>query len=358
MNKIHQNLGEVDSGEAKRLFLAIKESNLLCEVAEGRSQSALKIGLRGIKKATLSQNDTGFRWRNYFDAAPFLEREYGRVGMVVNSGSGETDTPKGNVTDIKRCVQETGSKSFTVNSVTSHRDSSVGQKSDVIVQLKGREEEKEENADHKEVGLMGDTFELGALVFFLKLKEAINRGRGADHILSEVKTEMQIVGRLVDRYYDSDQYRSLVGNISTRHRTTIGGKGPGQEVATMTAIRLFHINQVLGGRVYLAGPLAPPPKPGDNLLLISHSGETPPVLEWCNKYKKAEARVFSIVGTKSSTLARESTSFYIKAPPDKFYARAAFILSPVPGGKIEIFQSAGIKIPEKMLEIFGHSVTQ
>lgn len=358
MNKVSQNLSEVSREGIRALHQKTKESDLVCPVAQGRSLSALLIGIRGIQKKTLTQGDTGFPWRNFREATRALEKEYKEINILVNSGTGETNTPKEVVKEIRNHVRETGSKSFTVCVITSHRDSSVASNSDVIVGLKGRRTKDVENFDPRGEGTMGDQFELGSLCFILTLKEIINQGRGADQIHSRIETEMQMVGRLVDKYYDSDNYQTLVREISSRHRTIIGGLGPAQEVAKMTAIRIFHVNQVLGGRIFLAGPLAPPPKPGDNLLLISYSGETGPVLKWCDKYKKAGGQVFSIVGNKSSTLAEQSISFCIKAPLDKFYARAAFILSPVPGGKLEIFQKAGIRVPERMLRIFGHSITQ
>lgn len=358
INKIDQNLSELRLGEIRELHQRIRESDLLCLTAEGRSLSALKIGIRGIQKKTLAQGDTEFHWRNFYDAAPDLEKRYKKINMLANSGSGWTDTPKEAVQDTRNYIQEHGSESFTVCAVTSHRDSPVARKSDIILELKGRRKKEIETFDPFSEGMMGDQFELGSLILFLTLKGVINRKQRADQIPSEIKKEMRIVGPLIDRYYDSEQYQTLVKEISTRHRTIIGGKGPGQEVAMMTAIRIFHINQVSGGRIYLAGPLAPPPKPGDILLLVSWSGETGPVLKWCDKYQKAGCQVFSIVGDKSSTLAQKSTSFCIEAPEEKFYARAAFILSPVPGGKLEIFRKANIEIPENMLETFGHSVTQ
>ena len=91
------------------------------------------------------------------------------------------------------------------------------------------------------------------------------------------------------------------------------------------------------------GADAPPPQPGLLLVLISWSGETKSVLEWRDDYNKGGANVFSIVGTAHASLTENSKSYVLEAPVEKFYIRAAFLLSPLAGGVMEKFRKCGIQ---------------
>jgi 6-phospho-3-hexuloisomerase len=132
----------------------------------------------------------------------------------------------------------------------------------------------------------------------------------------------------------------------------------------MTAIRLFHIKGFLGDNVYIArGINTPHPRAGDLEILVSYSGETKPVIVWCDVFKKLNGIVLSITGTRDSTLAKKSDYQIIleevskPGQPRRFYMRAAYVLSPLPVKLAERLSERGLKLPEYIINWY-HSVTQ
>jgi len=356
INKIAQNLGEVKEENLEKLLQAIRESRRIILGGEGRSRSALLIGIKGIERRTFTETDSSWHWRNITEAARDLEKKRGKTVLLINSGSGDTNIPKEMAKDLRGYINETGSQKFIICAVTSHPESEIAKQSDIVVELKGREKGKEET-NPLDSGTMRDVYELASMVLFQEIKEVINKGLGAKETLIAMKKEMELIGELIDEYLASSHYQELVEEIASRERTVFGGRGPDREVAEMTAIRTLHIKIVVGGIAFLAGSLALPPKPGDVIVLISFSGETKSTLKWCYDYKAAGGIAFSIVGNKS-TLSEESRSYILKAPLEEFYMRAAFLLSPLPGGVMEKFRNCGIYIPEEMIRILGHSKTE
>jgi len=375
INRIAQNLGEISEEALEKLLQAIKGSRRVVLSAEGRSRSGLFLGIKGINKRLFAETDSSWHWRNITEAAADFETKRGKTVLLINSGSGDTNIPKEMAKDLRSYINETGSQKFIICAVTSHPESEIAKQSDIVVELKGREKEKEET-NPLVSGTMRDVYELASMVLFQKIKEATNRNLSAKEILIMIKKEMEIIGDLIDDYLaskhyqelveetasreravSSKHYQELVEETASRERAVFGGRGPDREVAEMTAIRTLHIKSVVGGIVFLAGSLALPPKPGDIIVLISFSGETKSTLKWCDDYKAAGGIAFSIVGNKS-TLSEESRSYILKAPLEEFYVRAAFLLSPLPGGVMEKFRKCGIRIPEEIIRILGHSKTE
>jgi len=357
INRIAKNLKEIKEKDLERLLQVLKRSRRIILVAKGRSRSALLIGIKGTRRRIFALTDSSFHWRNMTEAAIELREKRGKTILLVNSGSGETTTPKEMVNDLRAYINETSSKKFTICTVTSHPRSEIAKQSDVIVELKGREEENGGEETNQDSGMMGDIFELASMVLFQEIKNALNNNLSAKDVLIAVKKEMEIIGKLIDNYLASDHYSKLVEETASRSVTVFGGLGPDREVAEMTAIRTMHLKSVVRGSVFLADSLAPPPMPGHLIILISFSGETKPTVKWCFNYKEAGGIVFSIVGNKS-TLSKESNSYILKAPLEKFYVRAAFVLSPLPGGVMEKFRKHDIRIPESTIRILGHSKTE
>ncbi len=355
INRIAKNLAEIKEENLERLLQVLKQSRRIILVAEGRSRSALLIGIKGTRKRIFAPTDSSFHWRNMTEAAIELRKKRGKTTLLVNSGSGKTTTPKEMVNELRAYINKTGTKKFAICTVTSHPESKIAKQSDVIVELKGREEKEEASQDS---GMMGDIFELASMVLFQEIKNALNNDLSAKEILVAVKKEMEIIGKLIDNYLTLDHYRKLVKETADRSITVFGGLGPDREVAEMTAIRTMHIKSVArGSSVSLAGSLALPPMPGHLIILISFSGETKSTVKWCFNYKEAGGIVFSIVGNKSA-LSEEGNSYILKAPLGKFYVRAAFVLSPLPGGVMKKFREHGIHIPESMIRTLGHSKTE
>jgi 6-phospho-3-hexuloisomerase len=132
----------------------------------------------------------------------------------------------------------------------------------------------------------------------------------------------------------------------------------------MTGVRLFHIKGFLGDNVYTArGVNTPHPRAGDLEILVSFSGETKPVIAWCDVFKEHKGIVLSITGTKNSTLAKKG-DFRITleekaklGQPRRFYMRTAYVLSPLPVSLSERLSERGLKLPEYIINWY-HSVTQ
>jgi 6-phospho-3-hexuloisomerase len=359
INTINRNLGQVSEETLGKIVQAIEKCKRLIYVAEGRSRSGLLIGMRGIRRRTFTQKDSSFHWRNIKKAAAHLDRKDGLTVLLVNSQSGSTTSPKEAVKDLRYFINQTGSKKFIICCVTAHPESEIAKNSDIVLQLKGSEEKEEKIPQPSGINeMMGDVFELGSIILFHAIKKGVNNGLNAKEILALVKEEMKIIGSLVDNYLADSHYTEMVEKISSSPKIIFGGVGPDEEVATMTSIRTKHVVNVLGREAYIAGPLAPSVQPGVLMVLISWSGETASVLDWRDKYNKGGAAVFSIVGTADSSLTKNTRSYILKAPVDKFYMRAAFLLSPVPGGVMENFRSRGIYIPEETIRALGHTKTE
>jgi 6-phospho-3-hexuloisomerase len=144
----------------------------------------------------------------------------------------------------------------------------------------------------------------------------------------------------------------------------LGGKGTANEIVKMTGVRLFHIKGSLGDNVYIArGVNTPRPRAGDLEVLVSFSGETKPVILWCDIFKKLSGTVLAITGTRNSELAEKADMQIIleedvkPGKPRRFYMRAAYVLSPLPVKLIERLGERGLKLPEYIMRWY-HSVTQ
>jgi len=168
----------------------------------------------------------------------------------------------------------------------------------------------------------------------------------------------------VDSHIESETYAHLVDLLERRTNVFLGGKGTANEIVKMTAVRLFHIKVFLGDNVYIArGVNTPHPRAGDLEILLSYSGETKPVISWCNIFKKLNGTVLAITGSEDSTLAKKSdlriTIEEATKPgqPRRFYLRAAYILSPLPVKLAEKLDERGLKLPEYIISWY-HSVTQ
>jgi 6-phospho-3-hexuloisomerase len=356
VNQIYVNLGEVNEQDLAQLLEAIRQAKRIILGAEGRSRSALLIGIKGIHRRLISITDSDFAWRNLKEAAIDLEQRNGKTVLLINSGSGGTTTPKEMVKDLRDYIKASGSQKFIICSVTSDTESEIAKLSDIVVRLKGRRDKEEVNA--ADDSIMGDIYELASAVLFQKIKEAINDGFDAKDTIEATRKEMKIVGRLIDQYLESKNYSDLVDEVTCRSRIVFGSVGPGREVAKMTTIRTRHIKTIVGDDVFLAGALAPPPKPGDVLILISFCGETAPILKWRSDYEAARGIIFSITTGDQSTLFKQSNSYVISSSLKDFYLRAVFLLSPLPGGIMAELRQCGTIIPKETIRIFAHSKTE
>jgi len=284
----------------------------------------------------------------------------------MNSGSGVSGDPVVMAQDLSRFIEERGRSKFSMGLITSSLGSPLAQlvgKYGHVVELRGRGRTKP-SLDYSEIGIMGDIFELGSLMLLTMMTEAIFRNLDAGEVLRLCEEEFVKLCPLVDSVVESDTYARLIDILEKRTSVFLGGKGTANEIVRMTAIRLFHIKSTLGDNVYIArGVNTPAPRPGDLEILLSFSGETKPVVAWCDTLKKMNGTVLAITGMKKSTLKDKSDlqitleEEYKPGQPRRFYMRAAFVLSPLPVKLVERLGVQGLRLPEYIIH-WHHSLTE
>ena len=394
ISRVVENVKRVRKSDLRAIYEDLSEADCIILVGEGRSQGALFIGMGQINKTVRTVEDIDFPGRNILDAAPKLERMHRKIVVLVNSGSGETPIPKIVAQQLAEYIEKTHSEKFKIDAIVSNPDSSVGKIAKSfgsLVVLAGRENrggrrskcgnegindssrnsaadagvvakdahvEKQEGREEDilESGIMNDIYELGSLLILQKMKECINEGEEFECLTAAINEEAGAIREIVSDFIRCELYGDIIDELERRNRIIIGGFGPARHVAMMTAIRLQHVKRAIGDDAYLAGPFAPRPRAGDILFLISWSGETLPLLEWCRKHKEIGGSVYSIVGNYS-TLAEQSKSFRLNAPVSVFYERATFALSPLPLHLVERLRERGFELPEYIMRWF-HSIMQ
>jgi 6-phospho-3-hexuloisomerase len=232
-----------------------------------------------------------------------------------------------------------------------------------VVLIKGRGKLKP-SLDYSETGMMGDIFELGTLELLCMMIEAIFRNMDVDDVFSLCDEEFEKIGALIDANVHSETYTKLIDIMEKRTNVFLGGKGTANEIAKMTGVRLFHMKTFLGDNVFMTrGVNTPHPRAGDLEILLSYSGESKPVVIWCDVLKQFNGTVLAITGKGDSTLAKKADlkiileEDTIPGAPRRFYTRAAFVLSPLPGRLAEGLGQRGLKLPEYIISWY-HSVTQ
>jgi D-arabinose 5-phosphate isomerase GutQ len=329
------------------------------------SQIALsQVGWRN--KVVLTPDDPGFPGKNMYDAAGDLGRRYKKTLLLMNSGSGYSDDPLMMAQDLAKYIEEKKTSRFSMGLVTSSLESPLAQITSQhgnVVQLKGRGRSKP-SFEYSETGMMGDVFELGSLLLLCMMIEAIFRNLEADDVFQLCKEEFEKIGTIIDANVSSETYAQLVDLLEKRTDVFIGGKGTANEIAKMTGVRLFHIKSFLGDNVFVTrGVNTPHPRAGDLEILLSFSGETKPVINWCDVMKKFNGTVLAITGAKDSTLAKKADLKIVldeefkPGAPRRFYTRAAYVLSPLPVKLAERLGQRGLKLPEYIISWY-HSVIQ
>ena len=329
------------------------------------SQIALsQIGWRN--KVVLTPDDPGFPGKSMYEAASDLEHRYKKILLLMNSGSGYSDDPLVMAQDLARYIEEKKTSKFSMGLMTSSLESPLAQITNQhghVIQLKGRGKSKP-SFEYSETGMMGDIFELGTLSLLGVMIEAVFRNLELDEVFQLCNEEFEKIGSIIDSNLQSETYTQLVDLLEKRTNLFIGGKGTADQIAKMTAIRLFHIKSFLGDGVYITrGVNTPHPRAGDLEILLSFSGETKPVLIWCDVMKKFKGNVLAITGGKESSLAKKADLKIIleeetrPGTPRRFYTRAAYVLSPLPVQLAERLAERGLKLPEYIISWY-HSVTQ
>ena len=369
VNTIRENLLDVKRDSLLHLYEALKSADCVVCGGSGRSLYSLNAAMSQVatmkdSKAVITPDDPGFPGKDMYDAAGDLEKKYNNILLLINSGSGESKDPQALVEDLERYIEDTGSQRFTMGLVTSDINSAIGKivrKHGYVVEVRGRREERP-TEEYSETGIMGDIFELESLFVLHMLSEALFENSTVDRVFELFDNEFKVLGEMIDSNVNSQAYTSLIDIMERRSDVFLGGKGTADEVVRMTAIRLAHIKKFLGDNVYIVrGVNTPRPRAGDLEILVSYSGETKSVVNWCDIFRSLNGVVLSITGTKGSPLDKKSNYRIILeekvrlGQPRRFYMRAAFVLSPLPVRLVERFKEKGLILPEYVINWY-HSL--
>jgi D-arabinose 5-phosphate isomerase GutQ len=374
VNRIAENLLGIKRKNLLPLYEDLKSADCVVCGGSGRSLHSLNAAMSQIavskvgwrNKIVLTPDDPGFPGKNMYDAAAQLERRYRKTLLLINSGSGLSEDPLVMAQDLATYIEDRETSRFSMGLVTSSVNSRLAQivgRYGHVVKLKGRGRLKP-SLEYSETGIMGDMFELGSLLLLCMMTEAIFRNLQVDGVFQLCKEEFAKLGSMIDSNVASDTYTHLVDMLEKRTNVFLGGKGTASEIVKMTGVRLFHIKSFLGDNVFISrGVNTPRPRAGDLEVLLSFSGETKPVIVWCDIFKEFKGIVLAITGTKTSTLA-EKSDFHIildegvePGQPRRFYMRAAYVLSPLPVKLVERLSERGLKLPEYVIDWY-HSVIQ
>jgi D-arabinose 5-phosphate isomerase GutQ len=374
VNKIRDNVLGIRRNSLLPLYEELKAADCVVCSGSGRSLFSLNAAMSQIalsqvgwrNKVVLTPDDPGFPGKNMYDAAADLERRYRKTLLLMNSGSGYSDDPLVMAQDLARYIEEKKTTRFSMGLLTSALESPIAEiteKHGHVVHLKGRGKSKP-SFEYSETGMMGDIFELGTLSLLEMMIEAIFRNLEADQVFELLADEFEKIGVMIDTQVESETYNNLVDLLEKRTNVFLGGRGTANEIAKMTAVRLFHIKSALGDNVYVTrGVNTPHPRSGDLEVLISFSGETTPVVIWADVMKKFNGTVLAITGSKDSTLAKKADLNIVleedgkSGAPRRFYARAAYVLSPLPVKLANRLALRGLRLPEYIISWY-HSVTQ
>jgi D-arabinose 5-phosphate isomerase GutQ len=372
--KIRDNILAIDKNSLTPLFDDLKEADCIICSGSGRSLYSLNAAVSlfalskegGRHKVVLTPDDPGFPGKNMYDAASDLEKRFKKTLLLMNSGSGTSNDPLGLAQDLSMYLKETKSVRFSMGLLTSNLESplaEVASRHGNVVKLEGRGTSKPSSV-YSETGIMGDIFELGTLELLNMMIEAIFRKLDAKDVFALCEEEFENIGNIIDANVESETYSQIVDLLEKGTNVFLGGKGTANQIAQMTGIRLFHIKSFLGDNVFMArGINTPRPRAGDIEILISYSGESKPILLWCDALKKFNGSVLAITGNRTSTLAQKS-DLKIVIPeearpgiPRRFYTRAAYVLSPLPVKLAERLTMRGLNLPEYILNWY-HSITE
>jgi D-arabinose 5-phosphate isomerase GutQ len=355
------------------LYDALRAADCVVCGGSGRSLYSLNAAMSQIalsqvgwrNKVVLTPDDPGFPGKNMYDAAADLERRYKKTLLLMNSGSGYSDDPLVMAQDLARYIEEKKTSKFTMGLITSGSESPLAQitrQYGHVVHVKGRGRLKP-SFEYSETGMMGDIFELGTLSLLCMMIEAIFRNLEVEDVFKLCREEFGKIGAMIDANMKSEVYTQLVDLMEKRTNVFLGGKGTANEIAKMTAVRLFHIKGFLGDNVYVTrGVNTPHPRAGDLEILLSFTGETKPVILWADVMKKFNGTVLGITSSPDSTLTKKADLKIVleeevkPGTPRRFYTRAAYVLSPLPVKLAERLGQRGLKLPEYIISWY-HSVT-
>ena len=373
VEQINDNVLKMTEKSLFPLYEDLRAADCIVCGGSGRSLHSLNIAMSQIAmmkepKVIITREDVGFPGRGMYDAASQLEKRHRKIVLLINSGSGESDDPRHLAEELEKYLKATGSTKFTMGLITSNPNSSIAkivQRHGHVVEVEGRGKKQLPASDnYSQTGIMGDIFELGSLFLLQMITEALSEGSSVERVLELIAEEAPVLRKITENAVDSEATKAVLDILERRSDVFLGGRGTAEEVAKMTAVRLFHIKKFLGDDVYIArGVNTPHPRAGDLEILISYSGRTKPVVGWCNRFRGLGGTVISIVGCKETNLARNSDlKIFLEetveqGKPRRFYMRAAYVLSCLPILLMERLSLKGLILPEYLFKWY-HSVIE
>jgi D-arabinose 5-phosphate isomerase GutQ len=373
-NKIRDNILAIKKSNLESFYEDLKAADCIICSGSGRSLYSLNAAMSlftlsksgGKSKVVLTPDDPGFPGKNMYDAAADLEKRFKKILLLMNSGSGSSNDPLVMAQDLAGYIEAKKTDRFRMGLLTSNLESplaEVTRRYGNPLQIEGRGKSKPSSV-YSETGIMGDIFELGTLELLNMMIEAIFRNLDAADVFGLCEEEFETLGNIIDANVKSETYTRIIDMLEKGTNVFLGGKGTANQIAQMTGIRLFHIKSFLGDNVYMArGVNTPRPRAGDLEILISYSGESKPVVLWCDALQKFNGSVLAITSDGSSTLAKKSDLKIILPEdprpgiPRRFYTRAAYVLSPLPVKLAERLTERGLNLPEYILSWY-HSITE
>jgi D-arabinose 5-phosphate isomerase GutQ len=367
MNNVIQNLSEIKVSQVADLYTNLKSAGVIVPHGEGRSKGAVSIVCSELAKMdrgkiVVDRSDVGFADRDFDLAATKLRQRFGRLSLLILSGSGRSLTPLVDAQRLALLISKSGrTGDYTIDVITSDPESPIGklgQKYGTCSHVKGRTvaDENTMTSEFKQYGILEDIFILSSCIILQAVAECIYEDSDSNTISEKINRLLSETNDIVEDVVKSDFLQSLVELLERRGVCYLAGLGSSREVARMTGVRLSHVKRAIGDQVYVSGDTnTPPPRAGDVLIAISHSGETEVVATWCKIFKKMGGVVASIVGAKDSTIASLSDyslyvpSRYSAGRPNDFYIKAAFATSPIPLFFVDRLQERGLKLPEYIL---------
>jgi len=373
VERISDNLLKVKEKSLFPLYEDLRAADCIVCGGSGRSLHSLNIAMSQIAmmkepKVVITREDVGFPGRGMLDAASQLGKRHKRIVLLINSGSGESDDPRHLAEELEKYLKKTGNTKFTMGLITSNPNSSIAkivQNYGHVVKVEGRVKQQLPTSDaYGQTGIMGDLFELGSLFLLQMITEAISEDCSVEKVLELIAEEAPFLRKITECAVDSEATKAALEILERRSDVFLGGRGTAEEVAKMTAVRLFHIKKFLGDNVYIArGVNTPHPRAGDLEILISYSGRTKPVVGWCNRFRGLGGTVLSIIGNKETSLDLNSDLKIVLEEtveprmPRRFYMRAAYVLSCLPILLTERLSLKGLLLPEYIFNWY-HSVIE
>ncbi len=372
VERIAKNLLKITNKRLLPLYEELRAADCIVCGGSGRSLHSLNMAMSQIAmmkepKVIITREDVGFPGRGMYDAAAELEKRHRKIVLLISSGSGESDDPRHLAEELEKYLEETGSPNFSMGLITSNANSSIAkivQRHGHVVVVEGREKKQLPSADiYSETGIMGDIFELGSLFLLQMITEALSEDSSVERVIELIAEEAPVLMSITENALHSEAIEAALVFLERRSDVFLGGRGTAEEVAKMTAVRLFHIKKFLGDNVYIArGVNTPHPRAGDLEILISYSGRTKPVVGWCNRFRGLGGTVFSVIGREGTALDLNSDLKILleevveQGKPRRFYMRAAYVLSCLPILLTEKLSVKGLILPEYILNWYHNII--